>query len=254
MFEYYSFRPAHLLRWSPGANLLLEGAAPYDTGWSEFAATPEGALLLGSALPVQRRPYLDWAVQYLEATGAAEPSFGCFGLHEWAMVYRDPNVRHSQVPLRLTREETDAVVESQPLRCTHFDAFRFFTPQAVPLNRFPLARATTVARDQPGCIHVAMDLYRFAYKLGPFCPSALLADAFDLARRAREVDMRASPYDLRKFGFEPIPIETRAGREEYVECQRDLSRHAQSVRDRLLIVHRGLQTESRVDPSSSTGL
>ena len=38
-----------------------------------------------------------------------------------------------------------------------------------------------------------MDLYRFAYKLGPFCPAAVLAGTFDLARAAREVDMRASP-------------------------------------------------------------
>ncbi len=76
--------------------------------------------------------YLQWAVEYLEATLTREPSFACMGLHEWAMVFRDPNVRHPYVPFRLSREETDAVVESQPLRCSHFDAFRFFTPAAVP--------------------------------------------------------------------------------------------------------------------------
>ena len=33
---------------------------------------------------------------------------------------------------------TDAVVDAHQLSCTHFDAFRFFTPDAVPLNRRPL--------------------------------------------------------------------------------------------------------------------
>jgi hypothetical protein len=103
-----------------------------------------------------------------------------------------------------------------------------------------------------------MDLYRFAYKLGPYCPSTVLGDAFDLARQAREVDMRASPYDLQALGFPPIRIETREGREEYVECQRSLHVRAQPLRERLLSVHRHLQTEvgrgSRVDPASKTAL
>jgi hypothetical protein len=169
-----------------------------------------------------------------------EPSFACFGLHEWAMVYRDPNVRHPYVPLWLSREETDAVVESQPVRCTHFDAFRFFTAAAVPLNRFPLTRDTTTENDQPGCLHVTMDLYRFAYKIGPFCPSAVLADAFELAMATRELDMRASPYDLSGYGFAPVKIETREGREEYVELQRELHRRGEPIRERLLTVYREL--------------
>ena len=156
------------------------------------------------------------------------------------MVYKDPNVRHPYVPLRLSREETDALVDSQPLRCTHYDAFRFFTPAAVPLNRYPLTRAATADHDQPGCIHANMDLYRFAYKIAPFCPSDVVADAFDVARAAREVDMRASPYDLTAYGFAPVKIETRTGREEYVELQRDLAARARPVRERVLDVYRRL--------------
>ena len=30
--------------------------------------------------------------------------------------------------------------------------------------------------------------------------------------RAREIDMRASPYDLSGFGYNPIPVESSAGR------------------------------------------
>jgi hypothetical protein len=149
-------------------------------------------------------------------------------------------VRHPYVPLRLSREETDAVVDSQPLRCTHYDAFRFFTPPAAQLNRYPLTRAATADHDQPGCIHANMDLYKFAYKIAPYCPSDVVADAFELARTAREVDMRASPYDLSGYGFAPIRVETRTGREEYVELQRALATRAQPVRERVRDVYRQL--------------
>lgn len=240
LFEYYSFRPAHLERWTPGCGVLLEGATAAELDWTEFVATDGGVVLLASAFPAHRRDYLRWAVEYLEAVQGREPSFACLGLHEWAMVYRDPNVRHPYVPLRLSREETDAVVESQPLRCTHYDAFRFFTPAAVPRNRLSLTRQATTDHDQSGCIHVTMDLYRFAYKIAPFCPGDLVAEAFEVATAAREVDMRASPYDLSGYGFPAVRIETREGREEYVELQRDLSRRAAPIRERLLAVYRGL--------------
>ncbi|HEX4607309.1 MAG TPA: 3-methyladenine DNA glycosylase, partial [Urbifossiella sp.] len=233
LFEYYSFRPAHLLRWSPGADVWLEGAGPGDLAWPEFAACDGGLILPATSFPAHRVEYLRWATAYLDAVAAREPSFACLGLHEWAMVYRDPNVRHPYVPLRLTRADTDAVVESQPLRCTHYDAFRFFTADAAPRNRLALTRAETTDHDQPGCIHVTMDLYRFAYKVAPFCPADVVADAFDVAAAARAVDMRASPYDLSGYGYAPIRIETKDGREEYVEYQRDLAARAAPVRDRL---------------------
>ena len=156
------------------------------------------------------------------------------------MVYRDPNVRHPYVPLRLGREETDAVVDSQPLRCTHYDAFRFFTPAAVPLNRWALTRAETADHDQPGCIHANMDLYRFAYKIAPFCPSDVVADAFDVARAAREVDMRASPYDLSGYGFAPVKIETRDRARGVRRTSARPRDRAQPVRERVADVYRRL--------------
>ena len=240
LFEYYSFRPAHLLRWTPGFGVVLEGATRGDIAWAEFILTDSGLSLPASAFPAHRVSYLRWAVSYLAAVRDREPSFACMGMHEWAMVYRDPNVRHPSVPLRLSREETNAVVDSQGLRCTHYDAFRFFTLAAAPLNRWELTRAETTEHDQPGCIHANMDLYRFAYKIAPFCPSEVVADAFELARVAREVDMRASPYDLSASGFAPIKIETREGREEYVARQRELFLHAQPVRERVLDVYQRL--------------
>jgi hypothetical protein len=242
LFEYYSFRPAHLLRWTPGADVLLEGATPGELAWSEFRPTDGGLILPGAVFPAHRIEYLRWAVTYLEAVAAREPSFACLGLHEWAMVYRDPNVRHPYVPLRLSRAETDAAVESQPLRCTHYDAFRFFTKEAAPRNRLALTRATTTEHDQPGCLHVTMDLYRFAYKVAPFCPADVVADTFELAAAARAIDMRASPYDLSGYGYEPIRVETKDGREEYVEHQRGLAERAAPVRERLRAVYAHLLT------------
>ena len=52
-----------------------------------------------------------------------------------------------------------------------------------------------------------MDLYKWCYKLGPLVDSELLLDCLELAAEARALDMRASPYDLRDFGFEPIAVE-----------------------------------------------
>jgi hypothetical protein len=243
LFEYYSFRPAHLLRWTPGFGVALEGATRADIAWGEFEARDGGLSLPASAFPEHRLAYLRWAVEYLEATLAREPSFACMGLHEWAMVYRDPAVRHPYIPFRLSREETDAVVQSQPLRCSHFDAFRFFSAAAAARNRWELTRGATTEHDQPGCVHVNMDLYRFAYKIAPFCPSDLLADAFDVARAAREVDMRASPYDLSGYGFAPVRIETPEGRAEYAELQRDLYHRGLPVRERLFAMYRKLLEE-----------
>src|SRR6202012_5541497 len=81
-------------------------------------------------------------VRRLLAATAARPAFtGCFGLHEWAMVYGGDERRHP-LPLRLGQRGTDEVVGAHPIRCTHFDAFRFFTPAAVPRNRLRPTRAT----------------------------------------------------------------------------------------------------------------
>ena len=235
LFEYYNFKPSQLLRWSPGLGVTLADVTAAETDWpADFADTPAGATLDPARFSPQRHRYLRWATDYLRAVGDREPFYGCFGLHEWAMVYETPEVRHGRVPLRLGRAGTDAHVEGTPLRCTHYDAYRFFTPTAVSRNRTPLSREATELHDQPGCVHVTMDLYKFAFKLAPFCASTVVADAFALARRARELDMRASPYDLHAYGLEPLAIESKEGREEYVRAQRELTATAAGVRAKLV--------------------
>jgi hypothetical protein len=94
--------------------------------------------------------------------------------------------------------------------------------------------ASRVDLEQPGCLHASMDIYKWAYKLIPAVPSDLLLDAFSLARAIRELDMRASPYDLSDLGYSPVRIETAAGKAEYVAAQREFARSAQTLRDRLL--------------------
>jgi hypothetical protein len=152
------------------------------------------------------------------------------------MVYRTDDIRHQKVPLRLGRSGTDAVVDSMALRCTHFDAYRFFTPEAVGRNAEPLTRADQLRREQPGCLHANMDLYKWGFKLVPLISSELLLDCFELACAARELDMRASPYDLSGFGYEPVRIETAAGRAEYVRAQSALAQRAAELRRTFLRV------------------
>ena len=107
-------------------------------------------------------------------------------------------VRHAAWPLRLTPAEVVDVVDDLGLRCTHVDAYRFFTPAARPLNSLRPTRQTQGDLEQRGCLHATMDLYKWATKLSPFVGSDLVADCFALARDARLLDMRAAPYDLRR--------------------------------------------------------
>jgi hypothetical protein len=238
LFEYYSYRPAQLLRWTPGPDVLLEGARPSDLPWNEFTSVADGLILGFDSFPGHRLRSIRWALQYLEGIAERAPLFGCFGLHEWAMVYRTPEVRHARTPLRLTPERIAAVVEAEQLCCTHFDAFRFFSPAAVARNRQQLSRVVMDRFDQRGCVHVTMDLYRYAYKIAPWVGGELIADAFELACQSRELDMRASPYDLTAYGVEPIPIETAEGKDVYVRGQRELAEKAVPIRERLIAAYR----------------
>jgi hypothetical protein len=240
LFEYYSYRPAELLRWSPGPNVLLEDAQPGEVARREFVPHAGGLILAANLFPEHRLKFLQWAIGYLEGIAERAPSIHCFGMHEWAMVYRTVEARHGSTPLRLSPDAIAQVVDEEGLRCTHFDAYRFFTPAALPLNRIALTREVTDEHDQKGCIHVTMDLYKYAYKLAPWSSGELIAAAFELAWQARQFDMRASPYDLRQYGLEPILMETREGREAYVEMQRELMQKAEPIRERLIGEYRAL--------------
>jgi hypothetical protein len=234
LFTYYMHPPAQLRRWHPGPGVMLEGAGE-RADW-RFYRYADGATALDlEAFLAARATTVRFVRDLLSATAERPAHLGCFGLHEWAMVYRQTpeQRRHADWPLRLGQAGTDEVVESHQIRCSHFDAFRFFTDSAKPLNTLALQRSSQAAMEQPGCLHANMDLYKWAYKLSPAIPSDLTADCFDLARAVRELDMRAAPYDLLPLGYEPVEIETPSGKATYVDAQRAFGERAQVLRRRL---------------------
>lgn len=79
-----------------------------------------------------------------------------------------------------------------------------------------------------------MYLYKWSSKLAPAVSSDLVMDAFELAMRIRYLDMRASPYDVRVLGLEPVAIETPDGRREYAALQAEFAVEASALRERLI--------------------
>lgn len=275
LFEYYPASPAQLRRWHPGAGVGLapgqDGPAPH-AAWKWYVTDDGGTVTLDvAAFLAARGDAVRFVAGLLAATASRPAATGCFGLHEWAMVYRQPEAEHRHsLPLRLGSVGTDAVVEAHRIRCTHIDAFRFFTPEAVGRNTVTPTRATQTAMEQPGCLHAnmdvleqvagtsdvpapptltretqvlyeqpgclhaAMDCYKWALKLGPLVPGDLLLDCFELAMEIRYTDMRASPYDVSSYRLEPIAIETFEGKQDYVRRQRDYAQRSNTLRARLI--------------------
>jgi hypothetical protein len=246
LFTYYSQRPAQLRRWHPGYGVRLLDAPSYSSlkGYDDGAVT--------ASYVASQRPLLEALLRLLRATASRPANFGCFGMHEWAMVYRlsEDETRHADWPLRLGPAGTDAVVESHRIACSHFDAFRFFTPAAVPLNQLSPSSRDRPDFEQPGCLHAGMDLYKHAFRLTPMISSDLVADCFELARDIRVLDMRAAPYDLLDLGFPPIPVETAAGKAEYAEAQRGFASRGAPLRAALVAECERLLAVADAGPST----
>ena len=79
-----------------------------------------------------------------------------------------------------------------------------------------------------------MDLYKWTFKAMPWLGSELLRENFLLALEFRELDMKASPYDLTDYCYEPITIETSSGRQEYQEQQQKLATRASKLREQII--------------------
>nr|WP_307871019.1 3-methyladenine DNA glycosylase [Micromonospora sp. C51] len=239
LYDYYGTRPSVLRRWHPGVGVRLEtgpdGPAPHHR-WRWYTTDADGTVRLDVDVFLADRGDSVRFIHRLLTAIASRPAFtGCFGLHEWAMVYRQREHRHP-LPLRLGQQGTDAVVEAHQIRCTHFDAYRFFTPDAVERNHLRPTRASQVDLDQPGCLHASMDCHKWATKLGPAVPGELALDCFELAGDIRLLDMQASPYDFSSYGQPPVAIETPEGKAEYVARQREFARRAGQLRARLIEV------------------
>lgn len=244
LFIYYSFRPGQLMSWSPGLGVALEGTDVMNKSGKYWVSKNNITNLDLSAISGRQKRAVLWICELMNSIASKPPLFRCYGLHEWAMVYRLPasELRHSQFPLRLSSNEVSDFLDEQNLCCSHYDAIRFFAPEARVRNISSPALSNRIDFEQPGCLHTNMDLYKWSYKMSPWIPSEILADSFLLAAEIRELDMRASPYDLTSIGFDPVTIETTEGRKEYERLQRDFSKRAKPIRDRLHVSAKRLAT------------
>jgi hypothetical protein len=238
LFTYYPFSPAKLKQWVPSFEeaLQIEGKKDLSNFGDHWFEVQNGALQLNpSRLQGQPLALIPFIEQLCNAVLERAPRFGCFGLHEWAMVYRlsQEQLRYTEHSLRLSPDELARFVEGQNLCCTHYDAYRFFTPAAKPLNILKPTLETRLQNEQAGCLHANMDIYKWATKLWPWIGSDFIAKAFLLALEGRELDMRASPYDLQDRGYAPIRIETEGGRKEYQLLQQQMTQKAQELRQEL---------------------
>jgi hypothetical protein len=238
LFTYYSFSPTKLKQWVPSFEEALsieekEERSCFSEYWFELHNST--LRLNPQRLQGQALALVSFIEQLCNAILERTPRFGCFGLHEWAMVYRlsQDELRHTGYCLRLSPNELASFVENQNLCCTHYDAYRFFTPQAEPLNLFKPTLQDRLQNEQAGCLHANMDIYKWATKLWPWVGSDFIANAFVLALEGRELDMRASPYDLQGQGYVPICIETENGRKEYQQLQQQYAQKMQGLRQDL---------------------
>ncbi|MEJ2206684.1 MAG: 3-methyladenine DNA glycosylase [Gemmatimonadota bacterium] len=237
LFRYYRYSPGKLEEWHPDVCTALRDSPEARERFEppRYLARAGRIILDPGALRPKERVRLRWVRDLLAATSKRPPNLGCFGMHEWAMVYGGEDIRHREtVPLRLSQEEVDAFVESRPMVCSHYDAFRFFSTSARPMNRVTPTLSRRLELEQPGCVHANMDLYKWSYRSMPWIGTERLWRSFELALRLRALDMRASPYDLTSLGYEPIPVETEEGRRQYRREQLAFSEEAGRIRLRLI--------------------
>lgn len=236
LWDYYYLKPNQLAKWHPGFFTELASAAAEYKNTRGYEITSDSTARASADFARGHLDQIQRTVDLLQATLKRPARTSCFGLHEWAMVYglQQSDIRHEHVPLRLTPAEIAEVVDGHKINCSHYDAFRFFTPAAEPLNRLQPTRLTMIENEQPGCLHANMDIYKWGYKLFPLTSSDFVLRAFELAREIRQLDMQAAPYDVSAWGLSAVKIETAEGKAEYVEYQLEFAERANELRRELI--------------------
>ena len=235
LFEYYPISPSKILAWHPGFGHTLEiDETDVELFNLKFYSFTENTVTLSETFIADSVDSMQRTIEFLSLIRSRQAVNGCFGLHEWAMVLGEDHVRHDSWPLRLPQSEIRKTIDEIGLRCTHFDAFRFFTDESRPLNPIQLTRADQIQVEQPGCLHANMDLYKIVFSHSPILGSAVLRQAFELARDIRTVDMQVAPYDLHLLGVHPIPVETVSGRAEFARLQREFAQRADALRSAVI--------------------
>lgn len=240
LFTYYNCSPLKLKQWVPSCEeeLVVSDHFREEYPWLNdywFQVDENVLRHRTERFNENIRGLAKFITELCEGILQRAPRFGCFGLHEWAMVYKLPSqdLRHKNQPLRLSQKDVSAFVESQSICCSHYDAYRFFTLEALPLNTLKPQLETRKEMEQGGCVHANMDIYKWAVKLWPWIGSDFIAKAFRLALECRELDMRASPYDLTEVGYLPICIENEEGRNQYMTEQQLLAKRSIPLRQEL---------------------
>ena len=263
-YYQYSFKAIEL--YSPGINIILQDAYG-DNGINELVSNKYCKYLNNdvyytpSCIPSttkkekQHITFLKHNHNILRKTHQRSPFFGCFGMHEWAMVY-DPDYsstttttataeymnkykQQKYLNFRISQSIINNVVSNSNLRCTHFDAWRFFQDDARIQNKHHLERYNQEEYEQPGCIHANMDLFKCATDIYPLIPSTLLLSCLELAINSRTIDMRASPYDVSSYSGceDAIEIETNIGRQLYIKEQEKIYQQSIPIRHELLMYY-----------------
>ena len=240
LFTYYNCSPLKLKQWVPSIDESVDFPSDFfeNYAWlSESWFKREESRLFLDRNRINAHTYglASFVSNLCSQILTRPPRFGCFGLHEWAMVYKSSSeeIRHHGYRLRLSPKELANFVENHTICCTHYDAYRFFTKEAQPLNTLNPRLETRLEMEQGGCLHANMDVYKWATKLWPWIGSDFIARAFFLALEGRELDMRASPYDLTDDGYAPLCIETEEGRKQYQREQQLYSEKTTPLRKEL---------------------
>lgn len=234
MFEYYPISAKKLQTWHPGFQFQLEVGSDSEHDFSEPIYQTHHEIAVDPDWLAGQQEAIASEIEFLSATASRTARTGCFGLHEWAMVLGQDELRHNDWPLRISQTQIAKTIEDVGLRCTHFDAFRFFTDQARPLNPLQLIRSDQREVEQPGCLHANMDLYKIAMRWVPILGSLFARQCFRLARDIRTVDMQSAPYDLAQLGVKPIKIETPEGRLVFAQKQKVFSERALLLRAKMI--------------------
>ena len=254
LFTYYPFSLGRLEQWHPGLGTALEPhpQLPQCLQGKHYHVSADKVSLDPSTLTEKQLDRIRWIHNLLVLTQSRSGNYGCLGMHEWAMVYSGADIRHREsAPLRFSQEETDRIVETLPIACSHFDAYRFFSPAALEFNKLRPILDTREQNEQPACLHTNMDLYKWASKCMPWVGSEILWKTFLLALETRELDMRASPYDLQSYGYTPVKIETSEGRSEYETLQRKIAQHGKQLRQKLIDLLKQVITASSQEASNT---
>ena len=223
LFTYYSYRPASLRRWHPGLGVELEGDVSAFEGRRGYAVRA-GRAAVDMELAGGRADRITWIRDLLAATASRPAMLGCFGLHEWAMVYgQSPDgIRHAAYPLRARRR-------LQPTRSWRRTGSRART--STPFGSSPSRPVRSTSRSPPGrrsntSTNRAACTPRWTSTSGPTSsrrsPAGWWPTASRWPARSGRSTCRRRPTTSAHPRGRADPIETPEGKQRYVAHQRRL--------------------------------